>query len=55
MAGAGTNNIITISANSNGLISVTIKYDDSFGKGNNSTITFDAATGNKVETPAQGS
>lgn len=54
MAGAATNNVITISANSNGLISVSIKYDDAFGKGNNSTIQFDAATGEKVETSSEG-
>ena len=48
MAGAATNNVITISANSNGLISVSIKYDDAFGEGNNSTIQFDAATGEQV-------
>ena len=48
MAGAATNNVITISANTNGLISVSIKYDDAFGTGNNSTIQFDAATGEQV-------
>ena len=51
MAGAATNNVITISANTNGLISVSIKYDDAFGTGNNSTIQFDAATGEQVQTP----
>ena len=48
MKGAATENIITVSANDNGLISVTIKYDDAFGNGNSSTITIDAATGNEV-------
>lgn len=45
MAGAATNNIITIQANDNGLISVNIKYDDSFGEGESEDFTFDAATG----------
>jgi hypothetical protein len=48
MNGAATENIISIASNDNGTISVTINYDDSFGEGNNSTITFDAATGNQV-------
>lgn len=54
MKGAATDNVITISANDNGLISVTITYDDSFEKGNSGTIQFDAATGEKVETSSQG-
>lgn len=54
MRGAATNNVITISANDNGLISVTITYDDSFTEGNSSTLKFDAATGEKVTTPSQG-
>lgn len=49
MAGAATNNIITITANANGLITVKITYDDSFGEGNKADITFDAATGNEVK------
>ena len=48
MKGQATENVITVSANDNGLISVTIKYDDAFGTGNSSTITIDAATGNEV-------
>ncbi len=48
MAGAATNNVISISANDNGLISVSIKYDNEFTTGNSNTITFDAATGNQV-------
>ena len=48
MKGAATDNVITITANDNGLISVTIKYDNSFGEGNSSTIKFDAATGEQV-------
>jgi hypothetical protein len=45
MADAATNNIITIQANDNGLISVKITYDDSFGEGESEDFTFDAATG----------
>lgn len=48
MADAATNNIITIQANDNGLISVNIKYDDSFGEGESEDFTFDAATGDIV-------
>ena len=48
MKGPATTNIISVSANSSGLINVTIKYDDEFGTGNSSTITIDAATGNEV-------
>lgn len=48
MKGQATENVITVSANDNGLINVTIQYDDAFGNGNNSTITIDAATGNEV-------
>lgn len=48
MAGAATNNIITIQANDNGLISVNITYDDSFGKGESEDFTFDALTGENV-------
>lgn len=49
MAGAATDNIITIKANNNGLITVNITYDDSFAEGNKAEITFDAATGNEVK------
>jgi hypothetical protein len=45
MAGRATDNIITIKANENGLISVKITYDDSFGEGESEDFTFDAATG----------
>ena len=48
MNGAATENTISIKANDNGLINVTIKYDNEFGTGNSSTITIDAATGNEV-------
>lgn len=48
MNGRATDNIITIKANDNGLITVNITYDDSFGEGNKAEITFDAATGNEV-------
>lgn len=48
MKGAATENIISVSANNNGLIDVTIQYDDAFGNGNSSTIIIDAATGEQV-------
>ena len=55
MRGAATHNIINVTANSNGLISVTIKVDESFGEGNSATITFDGATGNEAQNNQQGS
>ena len=51
MKGAATENIISISSNDNGKISITISYNDTFGKGNSETLTFDAATGTIEETP----
>lgn len=48
MKGAATNNIINVTANSNGLISVTIKVDETFNSGNNETLTFDGATGEEA-------
>ena len=49
MNGRATNNIITIKANENGLISVNITYDDSFTDGTKAEITFDALTGDEVK------
>lgn len=48
MGGPGTMNIISISSNDNGTISVTVNYDDTFGEGNSSNLEFDAATGEEV-------
>lgn len=45
MNGAATENIISISSNDNGTISVTVNYDDTFGTGNSENLVFDAATG----------
>lgn len=45
MNGAATENIISISSNDNGTISVTINYDDTFSQGNKEDLEFDAATG----------
>lgn len=45
MKGAATENIISISSNDNGTISVTVNYDDTFGTGNSENLVFDAATG----------
>lgn len=45
MKGAATENIISISSNDNGTISVTVNYDDTFSEGNKEDLEFDAATG----------
>lgn len=45
---AATDNIINISANDNGKITITIKADENFSEGQSETITIDAATGNEV-------
>ena len=45
MKGAATENIISISSNDNGTISVTVNYDDTFSEGNKEELEFDAATG----------
>jgi beta-galactosidase len=45
---AGKEHIISISANENGIISLTINYDDQFDDGGDATLYFDAATGNQV-------
>ena len=45
MNGAATENIISISSNDNGTISVTVNYDDTFTEGNKEDLKFDAATG----------
>lgn len=49
MKGAATENIISISSNDNGTISVTVNYDDTFTEGSESEIVFDAATGEEVK------
>lgn len=49
MKGAATENIISISSNDNGTISVTVNYDDTFGTGNSENLEFDAATGDEVK------
>ena len=48
LGGAATENIINISANDNGKITITIKTDETFSEGQSETITIDAATGNEV-------
>lgn len=48
MGGAATEKTITISANSNGTISLTISYDDTFTDGGSETVEIDAATGDVV-------
>ena len=48
MGGAATEKTITISANNNGTISLTISYDDTFTDGGSETVKIDAATGDVV-------
>ncbi len=48
---AATANTITLATNQNGLISLTITYNDTFTDGTSATYTFDAATGDEI-TPA---
>lgn len=45
MGGPATMNVISVSSNDNGTISVTVNYDDTFGTGNSENLEFDAATG----------
>lgn len=45
MNGAATENIISISSNDNGTISVTVNYDDTFSEGEKEDLVFDATTG----------
>lgn len=45
---------IRLSSNSNGIIYVTVTWNTSFTESISQTIQFDAATGEKVETPIQG-
>lgn len=48
MGAAATEKTITISANSNGTISLTVSYDDAFTDGGSETVEIDAATGDVV-------
>lgn len=48
LGAAATEKKITISANNNGTITVTITYDDTFGDGGEETFDIDAATGEQV-------
>lgn len=48
MGAAATEKTVTITANDNGTITLTITYDDTFTAADAETITIDAATGNKV-------
>ena len=48
MGAAATEKTITISANNNGTISLTISYDDTFTDAGTETVTIDAATGEVV-------
>lgn len=48
MGAAATEKTITISANNNGTISLTISYDDTFTDGGSETVEIDAATGDVV-------
>lgn len=51
LAGAATENVITVKTNDNGTISINlsnITYDNEFGAGNGQTITIDAVSGQEV-------
>lgn len=48
LAGAATENVITINPNSNGLIEIKISADLEFTNGTSETIIIDAATGEQV-------
>lgn len=51
LAGAATENVITVKTNDNGTISINlsnITYDNVFGSGNGQTITIDAVSGQEV-------
>lgn len=48
MGAAATEKTITISANSNGTITLSISYDDTFTTVDGETVVIDAATGNVV-------
>ena len=49
LAGAATENVITVKTNDNGTITISkITYDDEFGAGNGQTITIDAVSGQEV-------
>lgn len=45
---AATEYKLTLAANDNGIITLTITYDDTFAPGDNTNITIDAATGEEV-------
>ena len=52
LAGAATENVITVTTNDNGTISINlsnITYDNEFGAGNGQTITIDAVSGEEVQ------
>ena len=51
LAGAATENVITVTTNDNGTISINlsnITYDNEFGAGNGQIITIDAVSGQEV-------
>ncbi len=50
LGAAATEKKITISANNNGTITVTISYDDEFTDGGGDSFEIDAATGEKIVT-----
>ena len=47
---AATEYKLTLAANDNGIITLSITYEDTFATGENTDITIDAATGNEVTT-----
>lgn len=50
LAGAATENVITVTTNDNGTITISkITYDDEFGAGKGQIITIDAVSGEEVQ------
>lgn len=52
LSGAATENVINVTTNNNGTITINITYDNAFDEGKTTSITIDAATGEEVTTPS---
>lgn len=53
MGAAGTEKKVNVMANSNGTITLTITYDETFDAADDETVTIDAATGKVIEPAAE--
>lgn len=49
LSGAATENVINVTTNNNGTITINITYDNAFDEGKTTSITIDAATGEKKD------